>query len=71
MGDAKVEYGNPLIEVKVDQKGKKIHIIDQGIGMTSRENEGDFIARLFYSKYIRHVNFQLKGFLLIVLPKKW
>ncbi len=34
IGEAKVEYGNPLIEIKVDKKGKKLHIIDQGIGMT-------------------------------------
>ena len=37
IGEAKVEYGNPLIEVKVDKKGKKLHIIDQGVGMTSDE----------------------------------
>ena len=29
IGEAKVEYGNPIIEVKVDKEGKKIHIIDQ------------------------------------------
>ena len=28
IGEAAVEYGNPLIEVKVDKEGKKIHIID-------------------------------------------
>jgi len=36
-GEAKVEYGNPIIEIKVDKKGKKIHILDQGIGMTEEE----------------------------------
>ena len=39
IGEAKVPYGNPLIEVKVDKEGKKIHIIDQGIGMTQEEVE--------------------------------
>ena len=47
IGEAKVEYGNPLIEVKVDKKGKKLHIIDQGIGMTSDE----------VNKYINEVAF--------------
>ncbi len=37
IGEAKVEYGNPVIEVKIDKEGKKLHIIDQGIGMTEDE----------------------------------
>jgi molecular chaperone HtpG len=37
IGEAKLEYGNPNIEVKVDKKGKKLHITDQGIGMTAEE----------------------------------
>lgn len=47
IGEAKVEYGNPVIEVKVDKDGKKIHIIDQGLGMTAEEVE----------KYINQVAF--------------
>ena len=47
VGEAKVEYGNPMIEVKVDKKGKKIHIIDQGLGMTADEVE----------KYINQIAF--------------
>ena len=47
IGEAKVPYGNPLIEVKVDKEGKKIHIIDQGIGMTQEEVE----------KYINQIAF--------------
>ena len=47
IGEAKVEYGNPLIEVKVDKKGKKLHIIDQGVGMTYDE----------VNKYINEVAF--------------
>ncbi|PIY09617.1 MAG: molecular chaperone HtpG [Flavobacteriaceae bacterium CG_4_10_14_3_um_filter_33_47] len=47
IGDAKVEYGNPQIEVKVDKKGKKLHIIDQGLGMTAEEVE----------KYINQIAF--------------
>lgn len=47
IGEAKVEYGSPVIEVKIDKEGKKLHIIDQGIGMTSEEVE----------KYINQVAF--------------
>jgi molecular chaperone HtpG len=47
IGEAKVEYGNPKIEVKIDKKGKKLHIIDQGIGMTAEEVE----------KYINQIAF--------------
>ena len=48
IGEAKVEYGNPIIEVKIDKEGKKIHIIDQGIGMTSDEVE-KYINQLAFS----------------------
>ncbi|RMZ50588.1 molecular chaperone HtpG [Flavobacteriaceae bacterium PRS1] len=37
VSDAKVEYGNPQIEVKIDKKKKRLHIIDQGLGMTAEE----------------------------------
>ncbi len=47
IGEAKVEYANPKIEVKIDKKGKKLHIIDQGIGMTAEEVE----------KYINQIAF--------------
>ena len=47
IGEAKVEYGNPIIEVKIDKEGKKLHIIDQGLGMTSDEVE----------KYINQIAF--------------
>ena len=47
IGEAKVEYDNPQIEVKVDKKAKKLHIIDQGVGMTSDE----------VNKYINEVAF--------------
>ncbi len=57
IGEAKVEYGNPIIEVKVDKEGKKLHIIDQGLGMTEEEvkkyiNEVAFSgAEEFLNKY--------------------
>jgi len=47
VGDTKVDYANPQIEVKIDKKGKKLHIIDQGLGMSKEEVE----------KYINEVAF--------------
>jgi molecular chaperone HtpG len=47
IGENKIDIDNPLIEIKLDKKGKKIHIIDQGIGMTSDE----------VKKYINQVAF--------------
>tara|TARA_B100001063_G_scaffold63909_1_gene57917 strand:+ start:6867 stop:8744 length:1878 start_codon:yes stop_codon:yes gene_type:complete len=47
IGETKFEINNPIIEVKIDKKNKKIHIIDQGVGMT--ENE--------VKKYINEVAF--------------
>jgi molecular chaperone HtpG len=47
IGEAKVEYGSPIIEVKVDKDNKKIHVIDQGLGMTAEEVQ----------KYINEVAF--------------
>ena len=47
IGKEKIEVGDPKIEVRIDKKGKKLHIIDQGIGMTSDEIE----------KYINEVAF--------------
>ena len=32
IGEAKVDYGNPQIEIKIDKKEKKITITDQGLG---------------------------------------
>jgi molecular chaperone HtpG len=47
IGENKVDIGNPFIEIKIDKKGKKLHIIDQGLGMSSEEVE----------KYINQVAF--------------
>ena len=47
LGEVKGDLGALQIEVKVDKKGKKLHIIDQGIGMTADE----------VKKYINEVAF--------------
>ena len=47
LGEVKGDIGDLKIEVKVDKKGKKLHIIDRGIGMTQDEVQ----------KYINEVAF--------------
>ena len=47
IGETAVEYGNPFIEIKIDKEGKKLHVIDQGLGMTIDEVE----------KYINQIAF--------------
>jgi molecular chaperone HtpG len=46
-GEAKTEYGNPVISVRIDKENKQLIITDQGIGMTSEEVE----------KYINQIAF--------------
>jgi molecular chaperone HtpG len=47
IGEAKVEYGDPQIEVKIDKDNNTLHISDQGLGMTAEEVE----------KYINQIAF--------------
>lgn len=47
IGEADVDYGEPIIEVKLNKEDNTLHIIDQGIGMTAEEVE----------KYINQVAF--------------
>ena len=47
IGEVKGDIGEPSIEVKLDKEKKKIHILDQGVGMTADE----------VNKYINEVAF--------------
>ncbi|MBT8235764.1 MAG: molecular chaperone HtpG [Bacteroidia bacterium] len=47
VGEIKEDIGDPIIEIKIDKKGKRLHILDQGIGMTETE----------IKKYINEVAF--------------
>ncbi len=47
IGEAKIDIGNPQIEVKINKDNNTLHIIDQGIGMTEDE----------VKKYINEVAF--------------
>ena len=47
IGEAKVEYGNPQLEISINKEEKTLHIKDQGLGMTGDEVE----------KYINQIAF--------------
>ena len=47
IGEFKENFGEPIIEVKIDKKKSKLHIIDSGVGMTEKE----------VKKYINEVAF--------------
>lgn len=47
INEAQVEYGNPIIEIKIDKENKQLIISDQGIGMSADEVE----------KYINQIAF--------------
>ncbi len=47
IGESTADYGNPIIDIKIDKDAKKIHITDQGLGMTADEVE----------KYINQIAF--------------
>ena len=47
IGETKVAYGSPQIEIKVDKENRTLHVIDQGLGMTADE----------VNKYINEVAF--------------
>ncbi len=48
IGDTKVDYDNPQLEVKIDKEGKKLHVIDRGVGM-SKEEVGKYINEVAFS----------------------
>ena len=48
LGETKGDMDNVKIEVKIDEKKKTLHIIDQGIGMTKEEVE-KYIAEVAFS----------------------
>lgn len=47
LGEVKGNLGDTTLEVKIDSKGKKLHVIDKGVGMTTDE----------VNKYINEVAF--------------
>ena len=47
VGEVKTDIGEPRIEIKIDKKGKKLHVMDQGVGMNEAE----------VKKYINEVAF--------------
>ena len=48
IGETKVDYDNPQLEIKIDKEGKKLHVIDHGVGM-SKEEVGKYINEVAFS----------------------
>ena len=47
IGETTVDFKKPQLEVRIDKEGKKLHVIDNGVGMSKEE----------VSKYINEVAF--------------
>ncbi len=48
IGETKVDYDNPQLEIKIDKESKKLHVIDHGVGM-SKEEVGKYINEVAFS----------------------
>ena len=48
IGESKTDYGQPIIEIKIDKDKRTLHVIDQGLGMTADE-VGKYINEVAFS----------------------
>jgi molecular chaperone HtpG len=55
IGEAKVAYGSPQIEIKIDKENRTLHVIDQGLGMTAEE-VGKYINEVAFSGAEEFIN---------------
>ena len=55
IGEAKVEFNNPQIEIIVDKEKRTLHVIDQGLGMTADE-VNKYINELAFSGAEEFIN---------------
>ena len=55
IGEAKVTYGSPQIEIKIDKENRTLHVIDQGLGMTAEE-VGKYINEVAFSGAEEFIN---------------
>ena len=55
IGEAKVAYGSPQIEIKIDKENRTLHVIDQGLGMTADE-VGKYINEVAFSGAEEFIN---------------
>jgi molecular chaperone HtpG len=55
IGESKTEYGQPIIEIKVNKDKRTLHVIDQGLGMT-KEEVGKYINEVAFSGAEEFIN---------------
>jgi len=55
IGEAKVEYKDPKIEIKIDKENRTLHVIDEGLGMTTDE-VNKYINELAFSGAEEFIN---------------
>ena len=55
IGESKTDYGQPIIEIKIDKDKRTLHVIDQGLGMTDDE-VGKYINEVAFSGAEEFIN---------------
>ncbi len=55
IGESKAEYGQPIIEIKINKDKRTLHVIDQGLGMTAEE-VGKYINEVAFSGAEEFIN---------------
>lgn len=55
IGESKEDYGTPIIEIKIDKDKRTLHVIDQGLGMTTEE-VNKYINELAFSGAEEFIN---------------
>ena len=55
IGESKEDYGAPIIEIKIDKDKRTLHVIDQGLGMTTEE-VNKYINELAFSGAEEFIN---------------
>ena len=55
IGESKTDYGQPIIEIKINKDKRTLHVIDQGLGMTDDE-VGKYINEVAFSGAEEFIN---------------
>lgn len=55
IGESKTDYGQPIIEIKINKDKRTFHVIDQGLGMTADE-VGKYINEVAFSGAEEFIN---------------
>jgi molecular chaperone HtpG len=55
IGESKTDYGQPIIEIKINKDERTLHVMDQGLGMTAEE-VGKYINEVAFSGAEEFIN---------------